>query len=164
MNETKAKENGLVRDLVSGRRAVEGLCLSEPTYLCPVCNLALSYHPVFLDEHCTECGLLLWCYRREREGVVILEAIPGRTPAVEDIDRLAESLSQGGPLDRVVLNLSALDIVNTSLVARLLSLNKRIRAAGGTLWLCEPCPLVREIFRRFRLDSILPILDSEEMA
>jgi anti-sigma B factor antagonist len=63
-----------------------------------------------------------------------------------------------------VLDLSALDFVTTSVVARLVSLNKRLRAIGGRLVLCELTPIVREAFHRFRLDSILEIAASEEEA
>jgi anti-anti-sigma factor len=145
------------------REVVESTAL-ETSYQCAVCGTALPYHPVFFEDHCPKCGFLLWCYRRSQNGFVILEVIPGRTPELEDLDRMVCSLLQSSSIQRVVLDLSALDFVTTSLVARLVSLNKRIRAAGGRLVLCELTPIVCEAFRRFRLDTILEIAACEQEA
>jgi anti-anti-sigma regulatory factor len=49
-------------------------------------------------------------------------------------------------------------------VARLVSLNKRLRSAGNSLAVCGLRPVVREVFHRLRLATILTIADSEEAA
>lgn len=127
---------------------------------CCVCGEALPYHPVFcVDRNCPNCGSSVWCFQRNHCDDVILEVLPGRTPALEDIDRLTHSLLQSHSAPHVTVDLSALDIINSALVAMLVLLNKRIRAAGGSLQLCELSPVVREIFCRFKLDTLFEIVE-----
>lgn len=129
-------------------------------FRCCVCGHFLPYHPVFsLDHECPECGASIWCFQRENGHEVILEVLPGRTPALEDIDRLLQSLLQSRDVPCVMIDLSALEIVNSALVAMLVLMNKRIRAAGGTLRLCELSPVVLEIFRRFKLHTLFDIVE-----
>jgi anti-anti-sigma factor len=127
---------------------------------CCVCGAVLPYHPVFsVDHDCPACGSSIWCFQRDNGDEVILEVLPERTPALEDIDRLLQSLLRSRDVPHVTIDLSALDIVNSALVAMLVLMNKRIRAAGGTLRLCELTPVVLEIFRRFKLHTLFDIVD-----
>ena len=129
-------------------------------FRCCVCGEVLPYHPVFCVDHdCPSCGSSVWCFQREHGDGVVLEVLPGRTPALEDIDRLTQTLLHSHNVPHVTVDLSALDIVNSALVAMLVLLNKRIRAAGGTLQLCELTPVVREIFYRFKLDTFFDIVE-----
>ena len=131
-------------------------------FRCCVCGNILPYHPVFsVDHECPDCGSSVWCFQRDHSDEVVLEVLPGRTPALEDIDRLTQRLLQARGVPHVTIDLSALDIVNSALVAMLVLLNKRIRAAGGTLRLCELGPVVREIFYRFKLDTLFDIVEGE---
>jgi hypothetical protein len=121
------------------------------------------------DAPCTECGFVLWCRKRVIEGLVLLEALPGRTPGLWDVEQVAEAVLHGGDVggpavEGVVFNLGLLDFVSTSLVARLVTLNKRVRSAGSRLVLCELRPIVREVFNRFRLYTAFKIVDHEEDA
>jgi len=129
-------------------------------FRCCVCGAVLPYHPIFsIDRDCPACGASIWCFQRDKGDEVILEVLPERTPALEDIDRLVRSLMRSRDVPRVTIDLSSLDIVNSALVAMLVLMNKRIRAAGGTLRLCELTPIVLEIFRRFKLHTLFEIVE-----
>ena len=131
-------------------------------FRCCVCGHILPYHPVFsVDHECPDCGSPGWCFQRDHSGEVSLEVLPGRSPALEDIDRLTRSLLRSRDAPHVTMDLSALDIINSALVAMLVLLNKRIRAAGGTFQLSGLGPVVREIFYRFKLDTLFDIAEHE---
>jgi anti-sigma B factor antagonist len=138
----------------------------KASYRCPVCGNTLPFQPALprFDAPCTECGAYLWCRQRASDEELILDAMPGRTPEIWDVERLVEALVQSGRIARVIFNMSALDFVSSSLVARLVALNRRIQAAGGKLILCGMHPVVLEIFERVRLDRAFHIVESEEDA
>lgn len=134
----------------------------DSAYLCCVCGQVLAFHPAFsADEVCPECDSLLWCFRRNRPNEVFLEALPHRTPSVEDINRLTQTLLSSDDPPHVIVDLSGLDLITSALVAMLVLLNKRIRAAQGTLQLCGLNEVVREVFYRFKLDGIFEIVELE---
>lgn len=134
----------------------------ESPYRCCVCHRVLPVHPAFSsDPACSECDALLWCCQRDGDGEVVLEVVPGRTPTVEDIQSLSHSLLARDIVPHVVVDLSALDVVSSALVAMLVLLNKRIRAAAGTLQLSGLNEVVREVFHRFKLDSLFDIIETE---
>lgn len=129
-------------------------------FRCCVCGHVLPFHPVFsVDHDCPECGSAIWCFQRDNGDEVILEVLPGRTPALEDIDRLLYSLLGSRHVLHVTIDLSALEIVNSALVAMLVLMNKRIHAAGGTLRLSDLSPVVLDIFRRFKLHTLFEIVE-----
>jgi anti-anti-sigma factor len=133
---------------------------NEFDFCCCVCGEVLPYHPVFCVDHdCPSCGSSVWCFQREHFDEVVLEVLPGRAPALEDINRLTQTLLKSHNVPHVTVDLSALDIVNSALVAMLVLLNKRVRAAGGTLQLCGLNPVVHEIFCRFKLDTLFDIAE-----
>ena len=134
----------------------------DSPYRCCVCGHVLPFHPAFsTDAACPECASLLWCCQRDSAHEVVLEVLPGRTPTVEDIERLNQALLSSGEVPHVIADLSALDLISSALVAMLVLLNKRIRAAKGTLQLCGLNEVVREVFDRFKLNSIFEIVELE---
>jgi len=98
------------------------------------------------------------------DDVAVLCAIPGKTPEHAEIERLADSLVSPSGVPRVVVQLSALDFMSSAFIARLVALNKRIRAAKGTLILCGLHPFVREAFHDSRLETVFDISDDQEAA
>lgn len=133
---------------------------------CPVCGTTLAAEsplPAY-DAPCTVCTYMVWCRKTTVDGVIVLHVLPGRTPDHVDIECLVEALvrSEGAP--RVVVDLSDLDVVSSSLIARLVALNKRVRAAKGRLILCGLHPFVREAFFDSSLNRVFEILDDEEAA
>jgi anti-anti-sigma factor len=93
---------------------------------------------------------------------VILEAVSGRAPEPWEVARVVDSLSRHGTLDRVTLDLSQLEIINSPFLAALVGMKKRLQASGCTLFLCGLRPIVVEIFDRLRLNKLLAIMKSEE--
>ena len=142
----------------------EQVCRGDhSTYQCPVCGNALPHlrTPPPFDAPCSECGGYLWCRRRGGSDAILLEATPGRSPEPIEVERVIRSLlSEGEPL-RIILDLSHLELINSSFMARLIMMNRRIRDEGGTFFLKGLQPVVREIFDRARLDLVLDVIDDE---
>jgi len=90
--------------------------------------------------------------------------VPDITPELEHIDRLCEKLGRSGDIQRVIVDLSALDVTNTAMAARLVALNKRIKSAGGKLILCGLNRIVLDTFHGCRLDKVFEICDDQEAA
>jgi anti-anti-sigma factor len=134
------------------------------SYQCPVCGNALPYLAALppFDAPCCECGSHLWCRRRDSAAGVVLEAVSGRAPEPREVERFVDSLGRHGTFDRVILDLSKLAVINSSFLAALVVMKKRVHVFGGTLFLCGLRPLVREIFDRTRLNRIFNIVESEE--
>jgi anti-anti-sigma factor len=89
----------------------------------------------------------------------VLEALPGQSPELWEVERVIGRLAAHGSLGRVVFDLSHLDIVNSSLIARLVTMSREIRASGGDFFLVGLQPVVRETFDRLRLGKVFDILD-----
>lgn len=138
----------------------------DASYECPVCGARLTVDPP-LPPHeapCPACAYTLWCRRRMVGSVVILDVMPGRTPEHAEMEQVAEALlgSEGAP--HVVANLSDVDFVNSALMARLVALNKRIRAANGRFVLCGMQPIVQTAFMDARLHKVFEIHGDERAA
>jgi anti-sigma B factor antagonist len=86
------------------------------------------------------------------------------TPEHADVERLCDSLTGAGSTPRVIVDLSDVELVGSAFTARLIALNKRMRAAGGRLVLCGLCPFVRDTFRGSRLDRVFEVADDEQAA
>jgi anti-anti-sigma factor len=135
----------------------------EAAYQCPVCGNSLpqvAALPPF-DAPCSECGAYLWCRKRLAHGEVVLQAMPGRTPEPWEVDQVITALARQGREGRIVVDLSLLDIVCSSLIARLVTLSKEVHSLGGDFYLSGLRPVVRETFDRLRLDRLFHILDND---
>ena len=138
----------------------------ERSYRCPICGNGLPHlaaRPPF-DAPCSECNSYLWCRERVSGGDLILEAVPGRTPEPWEVDRVVEALVGRGHEGRVIFDLCLMDIVSSSLIARLVTFSKEYRSTGGQFYLTGLRPVVRETFDRLRLDKVFKILDNEQHA
>ena len=136
---------------------------ADRAYQCPVCGNALPHIaplPPF-DAPCSECGSYLWCRRVVGRGTTVLEIVPGRSPEPFEVDRVVKSLLSREEDTSVILDLSPLELVNSSFMARLIMMNRRIRAGGGKLLLRGLQPVVRDIFDRAHLDRALDVIDDE---
>jgi anti-anti-sigma factor len=136
----------------------------QVAYQCPVCGQALHHEPSLprFDAPCSGCGSHIWCHRRVGGGDTVLEVLPHRTPEPSDVHRVLEGLIRNNPAPHVVADLSRLDTVDSSFVARLVTMNKHIRSAGGRLTLRGLGPVVREVFEHLRLDRAFEIRDAED--
>jgi anti-anti-sigma factor len=130
-------------------------------YQCPVCGQALHVEPSLprFDAPCSGCGFHIWCRRRVANGEAILEVLPQRTPEPQDVTLVVESVARSNAAPCVVVDLAQLDTVDSAFVARLVSMNKQIRGAGGRLILSGLRPVVREVFKTLRLDRAFEIED-----
>ena len=136
----------------------------QASYECPLCGNALP-HAVSLapfDAPCSDCGARLWCRRVVASDCTILEALPGQSPELWEVERIITHLAGVDGLGRVVFDLSHLDIVSSSLIARLVTISRDVRANGGDFYLSGLRPVVRETFDRLRLGKVFSILEREQ--
>ena len=134
------------------------------SYQCPICGKTLPSElalPRF-DAPCSECGYHVWCRRVTSSGEVVLDVLPERTPELSEVEQLVEALVRSQVAGRVIVDLSRLDSIDSRLTARLVSMNKLLRASGRSLVLRGLAPIVREIICHFRLEGVLEIADPEE--
>jgi anti-anti-sigma regulatory factor len=89
----------------------------------------------------------------------VLEAIPGRSPEPIEVERVVRALLINGEPVRVILDLSRLELINSSFMARLIMMNRRLRDEGSAFYLRSLQPVVREIFDRARLGMALDLID-----
>jgi anti-anti-sigma regulatory factor len=137
------------------------------THRCPLCDAAVSSEslPPRGDNACSDCGYPLWCHKTTVGDVVLLGVIPHRTPKYTDVLCLARSLERAGNCPCLVVDLSRVDgIVDSTFVARLVALNKRVCAGKGRLILCNLRPLVRDVIIRTKLDTVFEICEDRETA
>lgn len=57
----------------------------------------------------------------------------------------------------LLVDLAEVTMVTSMILAKFIALNGRLRAAGGRLTLSNPTPMVREVFKVTRLDTILEV-------
>ncbi|MBL7039224.1 MAG: STAS domain-containing protein [Pirellulaceae bacterium] len=131
----------------------------DASYECPVCGARLTVEPP-LPPHeapCPVCAYPLWCRKRTVDDVVVLDVMRGRTPEHAEMQQVAEKLLGSKAPLRVVVDLSDLDFISSALMARLVALNKRIRAADGRFILCGMQPVVRDAFHDSTLHRVFEI-------
>jgi anti-anti-sigma factor len=133
-----------------------------PSYRCPVCDVMLAAEPALptYDAPCPDCGCRLWCRKRKVGDVVVLSVLPDSTPEVADIEQVAESLERSSRVLSVVVDLSGLAVIDSTLMARLISIRKRVLVAKGRLVLCGLTPHVQAIFARTHIETLFPIVDT----
>ena len=96
----------------------------------------------------------------EEEGRVTVR-FPANTALseanVEEMSRqLTELLDRNKPR-QLVVDLGTVNTLTSMILAKFISLNGRIRAAGGRLTLLNPTPVVGEVFKITRLDTVLEV-------
>ncbi len=132
-------------------------------YRCPACDTALPFEPHLLpfDASCLACGYALWCVKRTTDGEVVLDVVPGATPDVRDIDHVTESLVHTAGTAGVRIDLSRVESVTCAFIARLVTLNKQLHAAGSSVTLDGLRPIVCETFDRLGLHRAFHIAGDE---
>lgn len=81
----------------------------------------------------------------------------------EVANQLSELIENDGPSD-LILDLSLVTIVGSSMLGKLVTLNKKVKSAGGTLRLCGIPPQLYEVFAITKLNTLLAIYDSRQQA
>lgn len=72
-------------------------------------------------------------------------------------EQIGAALPGNGEVLRVVLDFSGVDIISSSLLGKLILLQRRIDSTGGRLRLCELSPTVAAVFRTSNLDRLFAI-------
>jgi anti-sigma B factor antagonist len=74
----------------------------------------------------------------------------------EVADQLFAAATASGPI-RMIVDFSGVDLVSSSLLGKLILLQRRVDASGGRLRLCEMTNVVRSVFRTANLDRLFSI-------
>lgn len=72
-------------------------------------------------------------------------------------EQIGASLPNDGSPLRVVLDFTGVDLISSSLLGKLILLQRRIDTTGGRLRLCELSPTVQGVFRTSNLDRLFAI-------
>lgn len=81
---------------------------------------------------------------------------------VEDFERQLLAQIEGRDRPQLSLNLSGVSLLTSVALGKLVSLNARVREAGGRLTLVNLTPTVLQVFKVTRLDTLLEILGPTE--
>ncbi|HEV3162853.1 MAG TPA: STAS domain-containing protein [Isosphaeraceae bacterium] len=74
----------------------------------------------------------------------------------EVADQILAAMAGTGPI-RMILDFSGVDLVSSSLLGKLILLQRRVDASGGKLRLCEMSNVVRAVFKTSNLDRLFAI-------
>ena len=75
----------------------------------------------------------------------------------EEFGHALTVLTTGRDRPQLLVDLGTVSMVTSVILAKFLALNGRVRAAGGRLTLVNPSPIVRQVFKVTRLDTILDV-------
>jgi anti-sigma B factor antagonist len=65
---------------------------------------------------------------------------------------------------KLLLNFSKVEYMSSAALGKLITLNKKVQAAGGKLVLCGIIPQIREVFEITKLDKLFVIRGDEQEA
>ena len=82
----------------------------------------------------------------------------------EVADQLGAALPNDGKPIRVVLDFTGVDLISSSLLGKLILLQRRVDGTGGKLRLCELSPTVQSVFRTSNLDRLFSIVRDRRAA
>jgi anti-anti-sigma factor len=83
---------------------------------------------------------------------------------VEEVGRQLESLLDRGGRINLVFNFGPLDRMTSLMVARLLGVAAKARAAGGRVVMCQVSEPLREVFTLLGLNKLIPAYATEDDA
>jgi len=134
--------------------------------LCPYCGAGsvIDLPNAEEDTPCPGCARLLWFVRKPRDEVALLIFLPGLISGSESLPRIDEVTSAIGSAPRIALDLSRLRVITSMFLGMLVSLERSVAAAGGTLRLFGVSPGQREVFRATKLDRVFSIYGDEPTA
>lgn len=75
----------------------------------------------------------------------------------EVADQIAAALPNDGNPIKVVLDFSEVGMISSSLLSKLILLQRRIDSTRGKLRLCEMSPVIQSVFRTSNLDRLFSI-------
>jgi anti-sigma B factor antagonist len=78
------------------------------------------------------------------------------------VREVSEQLNASLPIDgkpiKLVLDFSGVDLISSSLLGKLILLQRRVDGSGGKLRLCELSPTVQSVFKTSNLDRLFGIV------
>ncbi len=75
----------------------------------------------------------------------------------EAADQIAEALPNDGSPIRLVLDFADVNLVSSTLLSKLILLQRRVDGTRGKLRLCELSPVIQQVFRTSNLDRLFKI-------
>jgi anti-sigma B factor antagonist len=75
----------------------------------------------------------------------------------EVADQLLAALPNDGSPIRLVLDFTDINLVSSTLLSKLILLQRRVASTGGKLRLCEMTPVIQQVFRTANLDRLFSI-------
>ena len=98
---------------------------------------------------------------RQEDGVTVVRfhdhhLFDERT--VRDVaDQIAAALPSDGSPIRLILDFTGVELISSSLLSKLIMLQRRIDGTGGKLRLCELSGILQSVFRTSNLDRLFAI-------
>ena len=99
--------------------------------------------------------------------VAVIEFIDKRILDEQNIQLIGEQLFElvdDMGKRKLLLNFANVEYLSSAALGKLITLNKKVRGAGGQLALCNIKPEIKEVFSITKLDKVLKIYDGEESA
>ena len=79
-------------------------------------------------------------------------------------EQLGAALPNDGQPIKLVLDFRGVDLISSSLLGKLILLQRRVDGSGGKLRLCELTPTVQSVFRTSNLDRLFSIVRDRRAA
>jgi anti-anti-sigma factor len=96
----------------------------------------------------------------EEDGRVIVRFPANTTLSEANAEEFASellALTQQRERPHLVVDLGGVDMMTSVILAKFIALNGRVRASGGRLTLFNPTPIVQQVLKVTRLDTILEV-------
>ncbi len=117
------------------------------------------------DEIETRKGAMLKIAKQDDIGVVTF--MTSRILDQSNVQQLGEELDElldVHKLKKIVINFGKIGYMSSAVMGKLVSLHKKLKAAGGQLKLCDIASSIFEIFQIMRFDKLFDITKSEDQA
>ncbi|MGA2033436.1 MAG: STAS domain-containing protein [Thermoguttaceae bacterium] len=84
--------------------------------------------------------------------------------SIQELGSEMFQLIEGENRDKLVLNFSSVDFLSSAALGKLITLDKKMKAHGGQLKLCNIRPEIYEVFAITKLNRLFDIKDDESDA
>jgi anti-sigma B factor antagonist len=75
----------------------------------------------------------------------------------EVADQILAAVPNDGSPIRLILDFTEINLVSSTLLSKLILLQRRVGTSGGKLRLCELSPVIQQVFRTANLDRLFTI-------
>jgi anti-sigma B factor antagonist len=99
-----------------------------------------------------------------RVARIVGELVLYEQATIQEIGAALYDAGLAGDITTLVVNLRGVNYASTEVLAKLLSLNKRMEAARKRLILCDLGPMVTDALHGMRIDSLFDIRETEHEA